>query len=216
MASIVAKQIQLGQRVVIVRCEKAIYSGKHYRNKLNFMEDRHKHNNTNPRRGGPFHQTAPSHIIYRTIRGMIPYKTAKGAAAMGRLKCFDGCPVSANTMKKMVIPDALKAAKLAPRAKFAVLGNVAKDCGWTQQELIDELEEKRISKNHEWYVKKVELEKAEQKEIQKNNPGDRRRIGEIELRIFLRDLHINTSVLLERKTIIVVAHKKNPLDAFLH
>ena len=88
---------------------------------------------------------------------------------MGRLKCFDGCPVSANAMKKMVIPDALKAAKLAPRAKFAVLGNVAKDCGWTQQELIDELEEKRIKKNHEWYVKKVECEKAEEKACAKNN-----------------------------------------------
>ena len=169
MASIIAKQLQLGQRIVVVRCEKAIYSGKHYRNKLNFMEDRHKHNNTNPRRGGPFHQTAPSRIIHRTIRGMIPYKTAKGAAAMGRLKCFDGCPVSANTMKKMVIPDALKAAKLAPRAKFAVMGNVAKDCGWTQQELIDELEEKRITKNHEWYLNKVKQEKAEQNVLKKNN-----------------------------------------------
>ena len=168
MASYIAKQIQLGQRIVVVRCEKAIYSGKHYRNKLNFMEKRHKHNNSNPRRGGPFHQTAPSHIIYRTIRGMIPYKTAKGAAAMGRLKCFDGCPVSANAMKKMVIPDALKAVKLGSRAKYCVLGNVAKDCGWTQQELIDELEEKRITKNHEWYLKKVEQEKAECKAIKKN------------------------------------------------
>ena len=55
----------------------------------------------------------------------------------------------------MVIPDALKAAKLAPRAKY-----VAKECGWTQQELIDDLEEKRIAKNHEWYVKKVKHEKA--------------------------------------------------------
>ena len=169
MASIIAKQLQLGQRVVVVRCEKAVYSGKHYRNKLNFMEIRHKHNNTNPRRGGPFHQTAPSRIVYRTIRGMIPYKTAKGAAAMGRLKCFDGCPVSANHMKKMVIPDALKAAKLAPRAKFSVLGNVAKDCGWTQQELIDELEEKRIAKNHEWYVNKLKNEKAKEKLFTKNN-----------------------------------------------
>ena len=57
IASIVAKQIQLGQRIVIVRYEKAIYSGKHYCNKLNFMEDRRKHNNINPRRGGLFHQT---------------------------------------------------------------------------------------------------------------------------------------------------------------
>ena len=132
------------------------------------MEFKHKHCNSNPRRCGPFHQTAPSRIIYRTIRGMIPYKTAKGAAAMGRLKCYDGCPLSANNMKKMVIPDALKAVKLGPRARYCVLGNVAKECGWTQQELIDEMEEKRIKKNHEWYVNKVKLEKAQEAEIMKN------------------------------------------------
>ena len=58
-----AKQIQLGQRIVIVRCEITINNGKHHRNKLNIMEFRHKHNNTNSRRGGPFHQKAPSRII---------------------------------------------------------------------------------------------------------------------------------------------------------
>ena len=94
-----------------------------------FMEDRHKRNNTNPSRGGLFHQISPSHIIYRKIRGMIPYKTAKGAEAMDRLKCFDECPVSANTKKRVVIPDALKAVKLVSRGKLAVLGNIAKDCG---------------------------------------------------------------------------------------
>ena len=30
---------------------------------------------------------------------MIPYKTSKGAVDMIRAKCFDGCLVSANTMK---------------------------------------------------------------------------------------------------------------------
>ena len=169
LASVVAKQIQLGQRVVIVRCEQAIYSGKHYRNKLNRMEDLHKHNNTNPTRGGPFHQTAPSRIMHRTIRGMIPYKTSKGAAAMGRIKCFDGCPVSCNTMKKMVVPCALKAVRLAPRAKYTTLGKVAKETGWTKQQLIDDLETKRSEKNHEWYVKKVETVKAKEKAIKNNN-----------------------------------------------
>ena len=71
-------------------------------------------------------------------------------------------------MKKMVIPDALKPVKFAPRAKYAVSGNVAKDCGWTQQELIDELEEKRITKNHEWHIKRVEQEKAECTAIKKD------------------------------------------------
>ena len=169
MASIVAKQIQLGQRIIVVRCEQALYSGKHIRSKLNLMEKLHKHNNSNPRRGGPFHLMAPSRIVYKTIKGMIPYKTSKGAAAMGRLKCFDGCPVSCNTLKKMVIPSALKAVRLAPRAKYSTLGRVATECGWTKAKLIDDLEAKRVEKNHEWYVQKVEHEKAEAKALKKNN-----------------------------------------------
>ena len=34
---------------------------------------------------GPFHFRAPSKIFWRTVRGMLPHKTAKGAAALGRL-----------------------------------------------------------------------------------------------------------------------------------
>ena len=104
----------------------------------------------------------------RTIRGMLPYKTAKGEAALGRLKCFDGCPVSVNAKKKMVIPEALKAVRLQPRAKYSVLGNIAKECGWTKQDLISTVEAKRIGRNHEWYKKKVDNLKKE-KEVIKNN-----------------------------------------------
>jgi large subunit ribosomal protein L13Ae len=167
LASIVAKQLQLGQRIVLVRCEQTLISGKHYRNKLNFMDFLHKRTNTNPKKG-PFHHVAPSRIMWRTIRGMLPYKTAKGEAALGRLKCFDGCPVSVNARKKMVIPEALKAVRLQPRAKFSVLGNIAKECGWTKQDLISTVEAKRIGRNHEWYKKKVDNLKKE-KEVIKNN-----------------------------------------------
>jgi large subunit ribosomal protein L13Ae len=167
LASIVAKQLQLGQRIVLVRCEQTLISGKHYRNKLNFMDFLHKRTNTNPKKG-PFHHVAPSRIMWRTIRGMLPYKTAKGEAALGRLKCFDGCPVSVNAKKKMVIPEALKAVRLHPRAKYSVLGNIAKECGWTKQDLISTVEAKRIGRNHEWYKKKVDNLKKE-KEVIKNN-----------------------------------------------
>jgi large subunit ribosomal protein L13Ae len=167
LASIVAKQLQLGQRIVLVRCEQTLISGKHYRNKLNFMDFLHKRTNTNQKKG-PFHHVAPSRIMWRTIRGMLPYKTAKGEAALGRLKCFDGCPVSVNAKKKMVIPEALKAVRLQPRAKYSVLGNIAKECGWTKQDLISTVEAKRIGRNHEWYKKKVDNLKKE-KEVIKNN-----------------------------------------------
>lgn len=56
-----------------------------FRNKLKFFEKLRKHHNTNPKRG-PFHFRAPSRILYHTVRGMIPHKTARGKAALARLK----------------------------------------------------------------------------------------------------------------------------------
>lgn len=50
LASIVAKEIINGQRVVVVRCEQVERSGSLFRNKLKFQEWLRKANNTNPRR----------------------------------------------------------------------------------------------------------------------------------------------------------------------
>ena len=39
---------------------------------------------------------------------MIPHKTKRGAAALARLKAYEGVPPPYDKMKRMVIPDALK------------------------------------------------------------------------------------------------------------
>jgi large subunit ribosomal protein L13Ae len=39
---------------------------------------------------------------------MIPHKTKRGAAALERLKAFEGVPAPYDKTKRMVIPDALK------------------------------------------------------------------------------------------------------------
>ena len=59
--------------------------------------------NTNPKRG-PYHPKAPSKLVWKIIRGMLPHKTARGQAALGRLKVFDGVPTPYDTMKRQVIP----------------------------------------------------------------------------------------------------------------
>ena len=51
LASIVAKELLSGQRVVVVRCELMMRSGSLFRNKLKFQDFLRKGNNTNPRRG---------------------------------------------------------------------------------------------------------------------------------------------------------------------
>lgn len=39
---------------------------------------------------------------------MIPHKTKRGAAALARLKAYEGVPAPYDKVKRMVIPDALK------------------------------------------------------------------------------------------------------------
>lgn len=39
---------------------------------------------------------------------MIPHKTKRGAAALARMKVFEGVPPPYDKVKRMVIPDALK------------------------------------------------------------------------------------------------------------
>lgn len=52
------------------------------------MQFLNKRMNTNPKKG-PIHYRAPSRMLWRTIRGMLPHKTARGTAALQRLKvCF--------------------------------------------------------------------------------------------------------------------------------
>jgi large subunit ribosomal protein L13Ae len=85
LASTIAKQLLNGQSIVVVRSEEVQVSGSFFRNKLKFMAFMRKRCIVNPNRGA-FHFRAPSRILYRTIRGMVPHKTSRGQAALERLK----------------------------------------------------------------------------------------------------------------------------------
>jgi large subunit ribosomal protein L13Ae len=167
LASYVAKQLLNGQRVTVIRCEQVVISGSLFRNKLKYMEFMHKTMSSNPKRGVQHHR-APARIIWRCIRGMLPHKSQKGAAALGRLKCFDGCPLSWNTKKKMVIPDALKVVRLRPRAKHCVQGDVSRLCGWNSSELVNELEVARTARNANWHKTRVQRVKDRAAKLQNN------------------------------------------------
>ncbi len=157
LASVVAKQLLNGQRVVVVRCESINISGSLFRNKLNMQAQRHHRINTNPRRGFK-HWKAPSRMFWKVIRGMLPHKTPKGAAALGRLKVFEGIPFPYDHKKRVVVPEALKVLRLKSYRKFCSLGDLAITGGWTGASLISKLEEQRKVKSqkfHELKSKKV-------------------------------------------------------------
>ena len=51
--------------------------------------------------------------FYIYIDRMIPHKTKRGAAALARLKAYEGIPPPYDKIKRMVIPDALKSVFLS-------------------------------------------------------------------------------------------------------
>lgn len=68
-----------------LRCNTSTSKPTDVRNKVKFLQFLNKRTATNPKKG-PVHYRAPSRMLWRTIRGMLPHKTARGAAALQRLK----------------------------------------------------------------------------------------------------------------------------------
>jgi len=168
LASVVAKELLLGQHVVVVRTEELNISGSHYRNKLKWLEAARKSSNSNPRRGGPWHFRAPSKIFWKVVRGMLPHKVQRGAEALERLKVFEGIPPPYDKIKRVVVPAALRVTHLKPRRDFAHLGRLAAEVGWKHFDLIKRLEKTRLANSEAFYTKAKEAKRrlgAAQKKV---------------------------------------------------
>jgi len=164
LASVIAKEILKGQKVVAVRCEEINVSGTFIRNKLKYMAFLRKRTNTNPLKG-PIHFRAPSKILWRTVRGMLPHKTTRGQLALGRLKVFDGVPPPYDRTKKVVIPEALRALRLKPMRKYTILGELSSEIGWGYGKVVKNLEDKRRVKAAAWYARQKSLTKLRQQAV---------------------------------------------------
>ena len=170
LASIVAKELLCGQRVVLVRCEEMNISGSFIRNKLLFMSYLRKKMNTNPAKG-PYHFRAPSRMVWRTIRSMMQHKISRCEAALERLKVFDGVPSPYDKKKRMIIPDALRVTRLRPGRRYTNLGRMCSEVGWKHRETIKTLEEKRKVKSEAYWAKKKEMIQMRRK-AEKTAAGD--------------------------------------------
>lgn len=67
---------------------------------------------------------------------MIPHKTARGAAALERLKVFEGVPPPYDKKKKMVVPQALRVLRLQPGRKYCTVGRLSHENGWKYQDVV--------------------------------------------------------------------------------
>ncbi|MBI3032995.1 50S ribosomal protein L13 [Candidatus Woesearchaeota archaeon] len=102
MATKIAKRALLGEEVIVVNCELAVISGKkadiiaHYKKK--FARGVHTK--------GPFFPRQPERMVRRIIRGMLPWKRAKGREAFKRVMCYMGIPEEFRTMEIETIKEA--------------------------------------------------------------------------------------------------------------
>ena len=73
VASIIAKELLKGNKVVAVRSEEICISGVLVRQKMKYMRYLRKRMNTKPSHG-PIHFRAPAKILWRTIRGFASHR----------------------------------------------------------------------------------------------------------------------------------------------
>ncbi|XP_053665633.1 60S ribosomal protein L13a [Anopheles marshallii] len=156
LASVVSKQILSGNAVVVVRCEGLQLSGHFFRNKIKFLAYLRKRCNVNPARG-PFHFRAPSRMLWKAIRGMVPHKTKRGQNALRRLKVYEGIPPPYDKMKRVCVPIALRQLCLRPDRKYCTVDRVAHEVGWKYRDVVNNLEAKRKIKARIAYMHKKKL-----------------------------------------------------------
>ncbi|KAJ8891448.1 hypothetical protein PR048_003976 [Dryococelus australis] len=145
LAAIIAKTLLQGNRIIVVRCEQLNISGNFFRAKLKYLSFLRKRCNVNPARG-PYHFRAPSKVLWRTVRGMLPHKTPRGKAALKRLKAYEGIPPPYDKRKRWVVPGALRVMCLKPGRKYCHVGRLSHEVGWKYQNVVRTLEKKRTAK----------------------------------------------------------------------
>lgn len=159
LAAAVAKQLLKGRKVVVVRCEEIELNGQHKFAVHGYERFLNKTTNSNPR-DGPFHQRAPHEIFARAVRGMIPYKSHRGADAFSNLQCFEGIPSKYVSYKRLVIPQALRCVSIHTDRPTTKLGQLSTTMGWKYGKVVADLEEKRKAESAKYYdEKKAQQEK---------------------------------------------------------
>ena len=102
MATHVAKELLRGEKVEIVNCDKVVVSGSKeylipmYTHKTKRGEPFH----------GPFYPRREDMLVRRAIRGMLPWKEARGQAVFRNLMCYIGVPEELNGKKFETFKDA--------------------------------------------------------------------------------------------------------------
>lgn len=124
VASQIAKDVLLGEEVMVINCEKAVISGKKI-NTFRYQKQRRE------RGGYPLKSVRisrlPERFVRRTIRGMLPWKQSRGKEAFKRVKCFRGVPEEFARQGQIVLRES--SLKKLPSLKYIAIGDLCRRLG---------------------------------------------------------------------------------------
>jgi len=119
VASNVAQRALEGEKIAVVNAEAAVVTGSKedvlgtYRKRAEVGSDR-----------GPYYPKRPDRIFKRAIRGMLPYKTARGREAFENVRVYVGNPYDDDGE---IVEDA--SLDRLSTIKFVALGDVSEKLG---------------------------------------------------------------------------------------
>ncbi len=127
LASHIAKLLLNGYSVVVFNAEKAVISGDKNMIVEKFKQRYSRRTLKNPEKLGHREPRTPHGILRRAIRGMLPYKKARGKEAYKRLRVYSG-PIEISQGAKLVNFNDTDASRL--KHGYVYLGEIAKMFGW--------------------------------------------------------------------------------------
>jgi len=123
LASFAAKRAISGDTVIVLNAEKAVISGRR-KNIVEEAKRRLKTRTLATQSTAPMHQRRPDVYLRRVVRGMLPWKKAKGKSAFHRVHVYMGIPEEFSGKASVKIPGA-DASKLA--TPYVTLGDLASE-----------------------------------------------------------------------------------------
>jgi large subunit ribosomal protein L13 len=117
----VAKRLLNGEEVIVVNAEKAIITG----NRDDVFENYTAKYKRGKQINGPFFPKRADLILKRTVRGMIPFKSARGRDVYRNLKVFVGVPKDMASAQMEKVENATN----LWTDKYVTLGEVAEHLG---------------------------------------------------------------------------------------
>lgn len=99
LASYVAKQSLLGNKVIVVNCNEAVITGRRAGIIEEYRESRARGGSSQK---GPNFPKEAFRIVKRTVRGMLSYKQGRGEAALKRVICYNDIPKEYESSKKSI------------------------------------------------------------------------------------------------------------------